>query len=157
MFIYTFQSLTFVLISTWEIFTICWIAFGVVTSEWQERDGGVVSCQNSDHCWYPAPESLSGHQVTSDHRGVWVTSDTISRHRGREEEWRQWYDRNMETRLTRGHSQDSGMSLAFYKQKIPDILRVDFVISINLLLCTLRDLWLESLPCTRIILLKRSV
>ena len=48
--------------------------------------------------------------VTSDHRGVWVTSDTISRHRGREEEWRQWYDRNMETRLTRGHSQDSGMS-----------------------------------------------
>ena len=110
MFIYTFQSLTFVLISTWEIFTICWIAFGVVTSEWQERDGGVVSCQNSDHCWYPAPESLSGHQVTSDHRGVWVTSDTISRHRGREEEWRQWYDRNMETRLTRGHSQDSGMS-----------------------------------------------
>ena len=64
--------------------------------------------------------------------------------RDRAEKWRQWYDRNMETRLTRGRSQDSGMlCLAFlvqqfYKHKTPDIMRVDFVISINLLVCTLR-------------------
>ena len=105
---------------------------------------------------YPALELSSGQQAEW-HRWVWVTqspdtggaltltsAEVTPDWRDRAEKWRQWYDRNMETRLTRGRSQDSGMlCLAFlvhqfYKHKTPDILRVDFVISINLLVCTLR-------------------
>ena len=108
MFIYSFQIWTFVLISTWEIFTICWIAFRAVTSEWQERDGGVVSCQNSDHWRYPHMRASSGQQVTSGTE--WQVTQSPDKHReSGERQWRQWYDRNMETRLTRGRSQDSGM------------------------------------------------
>ena len=58
----------------------------------------------------PAHESL---QWSAGDIGDWVTSDTISRQTPGEwretVKWRQWYDRNMETRLTRGRSQDSGM------------------------------------------------
>ena len=90
------------------------------------------SVVTSSECeWHNLQTTFTSAEVTPD----W---------RDREEKWRQWYDRNMETRLTRGRSQDSGMlCLAFlvqqlYKHKSPDILRVDFVISINLLVCTLR-------------------
>ena len=127
-----FKTWTCVLISAWEISTIWWIAFRAVTSEWQERDGGVVSCQNSDHqISRTIALQWSAGGVTEWHRWVWVTqspdtggaltltsAEVTPDWRDRAEKWRQWYDRNMETRLTRGRSQDSGMlCLAFLVQQ----------------------------------------
>ena len=106
MFIYSFQIWTFVLISTREIFTICWIAFRAETSDRRETEGLSVAktvITGDTRTWEPPV-------VSRWHRGLSDKWHNLQTNTGRETvKWRQWYDRNMETRLTRGRSQDSGM------------------------------------------------
>ena len=163
---FKFQTKVTHMIFTCEISTISWIAFRTVTSEWQGERPRVRQLPKQ---WYLRTWELSsGDQVS----GVWWRSDisdcqwhTISwQTRGAftlapDSDWREergerrargiiWYHRNMETRLTRGRSQDSGMCRTFgsiFTNNCRFLIFLVFVISINFLLCTLKCVTRKSL------------
>ena len=123
---FKFQTKVTHMIFTCEISTISWIAFRTVTSEWQgERPRG-GSCQNSDISAHESSPVVTRCLVSGDGVTSVSVSDTQSpdkheepshSHRTVTGERRArgiiWYHRNMETRLTRGRSQDSGMCRTF--------------------------------------------